>query len=96
MAPGQHLSIHTLPSGYEQVRLRSGGKSMVYAVHRLVAICFIGPRPEGCGVNHKNGIKTDNRLDNLEYLTVAENTQHAIRTGLRPSKRFGALPFKSG
>lgn len=51
-------------------------------VHHAVAEAFIGPRPEGYEINHKNGIKTDNRVDNLEYVTGSQNRQHAVRLGL--------------
>ena len=52
-------------------------------VHRLVAMKYI-PNPENKReVNHKNGIKDDNRVCNLEWNTSSENTRHAIKTGLQ-------------
>lgn len=50
-------------------------------IHRLVAAVFIGDA-NGLCVNHKNGIKDDNRVENLEYVTRSENVKHAFRTGL--------------
>lgn len=52
------------------------------AVHRIVIAAFIGPAPDGLVVNHKNGVKTDNRVSNLEYVTPEENAWHAWRIGL--------------
>lgn len=56
-------------------------------VHKLVMAAFVGPVPSGHEVNHKDGIKSNNCLDNLEYLTPPENVQHAFRTGLMPSRK---------
>lgn len=53
-------------------------------VHVLVATAFLGVRPKAHEVNHKNGIGTDNRLSNLEWVTRAKNCKHAFEHGLRP------------
>jgi hypothetical protein len=58
--------------GYHSVILCTTEKKHVY-VHRLVAETFLGPCPEGKEVDHKNNIRNDNRLENLQYLTHGEN-----------------------
>jgi hypothetical protein len=68
--------------GYYGVVLRVDSKSWTVPVHRLVAMTF-HPAVEGKNeVNHKNGIKTDNRAENLEWVTRRENIIHALETGL--------------
>lgn len=74
-------------TGYERLTLFKGRKVFKkYSVHRLVAMHFI-PNPENKPqVNHKNGIKTDNRLENLEWVSKSENMIHAIKKGLHKPK----------
>lgn len=73
-------------SGYLHVNVSHGGKARMTPVHQIVADAFIGDRM-GVTVNHINGIKSDNRPDNLEYLTNSDNMRHAHRTGLINVKR---------
>ena len=67
---------------YFQVILYKNGKSHGRLVHRLVLSAFCGPCPENMEANHKNGIRTDNRIENLEWVTKSENVKHAFRLGL--------------
>lgn len=71
-----------LKTGYPYISMTINGKHYNKMVHRLVAITFI-PNPENKPeVNHINGVKTDYRIENLEWCTRKENVQHALRTGL--------------
>lgn len=71
------------PSGYLYVGMyigKGGAKQRLWRrVHRLVAEAFLGNIPNGWEVDHKNGIKTDNRVDNLRLLTHRENVIEAFK-----------------
>lgn len=82
---GYVLQPTVQPSGYLAVGLscRSlGRKYETRRVHCLVAEAFLGKRPRGAEVNHKNGRKGDNRACNLEYVSRKTNAEHAGKTGL--------------
>lgn len=83
--PERLLKLNVTPKGYFRVQLSKDGKPSNRLVHCLVAEAFIGPKPEGEQVNHKDGLKSNNQLSNLEYMTPAENMQHAYDNGLRES-----------
>lgn len=76
------LSQQIQNAGYYLAHLRVDNKRLAITVHSLVALAFLGYRPEGFEVNHKNGDKSCNRADNLEYVTKKENKEHAVRLGL--------------
>jgi len=72
-------------NGYVTVNYRDNkvAKTHNFYVHRLVAQYFIGPIPKGMAVNHRDGDKQNNHVDNLEIVTYSENIRHADTTGLR-------------
>jgi hypothetical protein len=88
---GRIMTLKRNPAGYSFVALHKpfgGGKCEYHMVHRLVAKMFI-PNPENKEtVNHIDGNKTNNNVENLEWATHSENSIHAVRTGLStPSQR---------
>lgn len=70
--------------GYDRIQLYDDhGNFKIHSVHRIVASAFI-PNPENKPqVNHINGVRNDNRVENLEWVTGSENMVHAIKTGLQ-------------
>ena len=76
---GRVLKLYIEKNGYGTVRLSRDNTNKKYTVHRLISLTFFGERLDGMTVNHKNGIKTDNRSCNLEYMTRSENSLHAHR-----------------
>lgn len=79
----------SLRNGYLSVVLCKEGKGINKTIHRIVAETFIENIDNKAEVNHKNGIKTDNRVENLEWVTRSENAIHAISMGLyEPSKNI--------
>lgn len=79
------LSLIDHHTGYTKVNLYKNNKSRQYSVHRLVATAFIPNPGNKKFTNHKNGIKDDNRVENLEWCTASENMQHAFDNGLATS-----------
>lgn len=69
-------------NGYFCFRFKRNGKQTTSYVHRIFAEMFIPNPLNKPNVNHKNGIKTDNRIENLEWCTQQENIQHSWKTGL--------------
>lgn len=78
----RELSQCNSATGYMQTRFTRDGKAKSCLVHRVVAEAFLGPCPEGKEVNHKDGDRKNNKIDNLEYLTRSENMLHAVKLGL--------------
>ena len=67
------------------------------SAHRLIWESVHGPIPDGLQINHINGVKTDNRICNLELVTCKQNIEHSIRTGLRNQKvKRSRLPAPAG
>lgn len=73
---GKLLKFNKNSNGYLQVRLSKNGIAKTYRVNRLIALTFIDNPYNKETVNHKNGIKTDNRAENLEWATRKEQIDH--------------------
>ncbi len=82
ITPEKILKPYINNGGYYSVGVSNSEHRRQYGVHQLVMRAFEGVPTEGYCVNHKDGNKLNNLLDNLEYVTFAENTAHAHATGL--------------
>lgn len=86
--------------GYLRIGLTRHGKMKEYFVHRLVALTFISNQYNLPIINHKNGVKDDNYVDNLEWCTKRENTLHAMANGLMsftpPKDNYKYLAHQKG
>ena len=65
--------------GYERFTISTNNKVKNYSVHRLLAECYLENPLKKPQVNHKNGIKNDNRIHNLEWVTRSENMNHSVK-----------------
>lgn len=79
---GKKLSVQTYSNKYRYFGIRTDGTKHNYSIHRLVAVKYI-PNPKNLPeVNHIDGNKSNNNVNNLEWVTKSQNQQHAIKTGL--------------
>lgn len=69
--------------GYHCIKLHNEGKIFSTTIHRLVALTYIENPENKPQVNHINGDKSDNRVENLEWVTSSENQLHAYKNGLK-------------
>lgn len=80
--PWKPLKSSLNSHGYPAVAMAyAPWRSLTKEIHVLVMLVFAGPRPEGLEVRHLDGVKTNNRLENLAYGTKSENMEDAIRHG---------------
>lgn len=87
------MTYKIMKDGYVRMEMYKDKKPRMFNVHRMVAEVFI-PNPENKPfVNHKDGNKQNNNVDNLEWVTQKENIEHAFRTGLshHQEKNTGVL-----
>lgn len=84
-------------NGYPMINLVKNGKHQRFSVHRLVAKAFLGePEDPSLVVNHKDGDKTNNNIENLEYVTSSENTLHAYHNNLcKTGENHGMAKFSN-
>lgn len=78
-----YLNPSIAKNGYKVLNLKSEEGWKVYYLHRILAEAFIPNESNKRTVNHKDGCKTNNALDNLEWATDKENIRHAFKTGLQ-------------
>lgn len=83
---GRLLKCSKNMSGYPVVKIYAQGIFKIRKVHQLVMEAFVGPCTFGNQVNHIDGVKTNNCINNLEYVTASKNIQHSYALGLtKPS-----------
>lgn len=90
--PEKVLNPHVDKVGYKRLYLYGDGFKIRDMVHRFVAKAFLPNLENKPEVNHKNGIKTDNRVENLEWVTVSENRIHAFANKLQVPLKGSELP----
>lgn len=84
------------PTTGKRVSLWKDGKAKDWLVARLVGMTFLGIPEKGMTINHKDGNRFNNNVENLEWLSLADNVRHAFKTGLMPTNRRIKLKSSKG
>ena len=92
---GKIIAPYKCHNGYHRVSLYRNRKEYRKRIHSIIMETFIGIKPKGLQVNHKNRIKIDNRLDNLEYVTFQQNMSHACAGEKNPSSKLKSIDVKN-
>lgn len=80
--PERTLKPYKARNGYLEVAAMKGGRRVKHSLHRLIGLAFVDGYSEGLTINHIDGNKMNNRPENLEWVSLARNTQHEWETGL--------------
>ncbi len=92
----RYISCRGDKNGYLRATLFNNKGPKTFKIHRLVMLCFKPVRnSDSLEVNHLDGDKTNNRVENLEWVTCKQNIDHAFRTGLRDTTPCGTKNPKS-
>ncbi len=95
MCGGYCLKHRKWQNGYRFVALSNHGKGKQFSVHRLVAKAFVD-NPNGYDeVNHKDGDKSNNNAENLEWCTRSQNNAHAVKNGLRDIGKMQSVAWEA-
>jgi hypothetical protein len=96
LVKGQPIKHQKDKCGYLRARLSISNKKISVKLHRVVALTFIENPMNLAQVNHKDGDKTNNKVDNLEWISNQDNQIHAIQTGLKVSLKASKHPMFTG
>jgi len=84
---GKILRLSINRDGYVKCTVSKNSNLTSFTMHRLVGLCFIKNTYNKPCINHKNGIKNDNRMENLEWVTQSENIIHSFKNGFHKPQR---------